>query len=211
MKGPQGLASKFDRRRCRTAKNHRRWVSRCFSFRPAEIEQSSARKLRSGGSLRRATMTRGVTPASDVTDRTKDTTNPGSAAAAGVMPGAWSRADCTDGRLGDRNAAVWECAASRSPPVCRWSETAARQWRCRSRVRVVPNTDATTKAATGLTRLDGVPAGRVARSACGTRAAWSGEIRFGKRMSSGNGATTWSARMKRAAVLIRGFRIALPL
>jgi hypothetical protein len=38
MKGPRGLASEFNRRRCRTAKIHRRWVSGCFSFRPAEIE-----------------------------------------------------------------------------------------------------------------------------------------------------------------------------
>ncbi len=68
MKGPQGLASEFDWRRCRTAKIHRRRVSGCFSFRPAEIERIAARKLRSGGSLRRTTMDRRVTPASDVTD-----------------------------------------------------------------------------------------------------------------------------------------------
>jgi len=36
-KGPPGLASEFNRRRCRTAKDHCRWVSGCFSFRPAEI------------------------------------------------------------------------------------------------------------------------------------------------------------------------------
>jgi len=38
--------------------------------------------------------------------------------------------------------------------------SAARQWRDRSPVRVVPDVDATTKAATGITRLDGVPAER---------------------------------------------------
>ena len=77
----------------------------------------------------------------------------------------------------------------------RRSETAARQWRDRSRVRVVPDIGATTKAATGSTRLDGVPArieqALLARSwpVLGTRVAWSGEIRFGERVSSGDGAT----------------------
>ncbi len=37
--------------------------------------------------------------------------------------------------------------------------SAARQWRDRLYVRVVPDVDATAKAATGITRLDGVPAG----------------------------------------------------
>ena len=37
-------------------------------------------------------MTRGVTPASDVTDWTKTNTNPGSTVVAGVVPGAWFRA-----------------------------------------------------------------------------------------------------------------------
>ncbi len=37
--------------------------------------------------------------------------------------------------------------------------SAARQWRDRLCVRMVPDADATTKAATGITRLDGVPAG----------------------------------------------------
>ena len=61
-------------------------------------------------------MTRGVTPASDVTDRTKIITNPGSTAAAGVVPGAWFRSLSADGQPGDSKAVVWECAASRSLP-----------------------------------------------------------------------------------------------
>jgi hypothetical protein len=106
MKGPQGLASESNQRRCRTAKDHRRWVSGCFSFRPAEITKQHGDlpgcpwRLRSGGSLRRATMTRGVTPASDVTDWTKANANPGSTVAAGVVPGAWLRA-CAGGQPGD--------------------------------------------------------------------------------------------------------------
>ena len=122
MKGPQGLASKFNRRRCRTAKDHRRWVSGRFSFRPAEIVRQHGYlagcswRLCPGGSLGHTTMTRGVTPSSDVTDWMTIITNPGSTAAAGVVPGAWFRSLSADGQPGDSKAVVWECAASRSLP-----------------------------------------------------------------------------------------------
>ncbi len=121
MKGAQALAGEFYRRRCRIAKNHRRWVSGRFSFRPAEISNVMAitprrsGKLCPGGSLGHTTMTRGVTPSSNVNDRAKIITNPGSTAAAGVVPGAWSRDWFAEGRPGDSKAVVWECAASRSP------------------------------------------------------------------------------------------------
>ena len=61
-------------------------------------------------------MTRGVTPSSDVTDWMTIITNPGSTAAAGVVPGTWFRSVPADGRPGDSKAVVWECAASRSLP-----------------------------------------------------------------------------------------------
>ena len=81
--------------------------------------------------------------------------------------------------------------------------SAARQWRfvrvpehgtC---VRVVLDIEATTKAATGITRLDGVPAGAeqallevIPCRFLGKIATWSCEIRSGERVSCGNGATT---------------------
>ena len=74
MRGPQGLASKFNRRRCRIAKDHRRGISGRFSFRPAEIMRRHGHlagcswRLCPGGSLGHTAMTRGVTPSSDVTN-----------------------------------------------------------------------------------------------------------------------------------------------
>ena len=74
--------------------------------------------------------------------------------------------------------------------------SAARQWRfvrmpeygiC---VRVVPDVDATTKAATGITRLDDVLAERWLGRFFEWAATWSGEICSGERVSCGNGATT---------------------
>jgi len=88
---------------------------------------------------------------SDVTVKATVNTNPGTTAAAGVVPGA------SFDRRGASNAAVGECDLSRSDaPFClatdrrRVGETAARQWLARSRLRVVPRSDATTKGLTGF-------------------------------------------------------------
>ncbi len=82
----------------------------------------------------------GVTLDSDVTHRAKEMTNAGTAADAGLVPGAWQ------GQPGDPNSVVGECGLSRS----RFAENgssrmqlggvAARQWGFRLRVRVVPST-----------------------------------------------------------------------
>ena len=90
MKGERSLASEFNRRRCRTVKDHRRGVSGRFLLRPAEIAGGGQRTLCPGGSLGHTTMIRGVTTSSDVTDRMKAITNPGRTIAAAVVGGAWS-------------------------------------------------------------------------------------------------------------------------
>lgn len=56
----QGLAGEFDRRRCRTGKDRRRWVEGCFWFLPLESTlacgvRTRAWRLRRGGSPGRAT------------------------------------------------------------------------------------------------------------------------------------------------------------
>lgn len=82
------------------------------------------------------------------------------------------------------------------------------------RARVVPDADATTKAATGFyfSRLDDVPAGAeqallviVPGRLSGERATWLGEIRSGERMSSGNEAAMKMVMHECMAVLSEGF------
>lgn len=60
-----------------------------------------------------------VTRPSDVTDWWTAVANPGSSAAAGVVPGAPHLRYSAGGRRRDSNAAEWECGLSRSSPMAR--------------------------------------------------------------------------------------------
>ena len=62
---------------------------------------------------------RPVTRPSDVTDWWTTVANPGSSAAAGVVPGAPYLRFSAGGRRRDSNAAEWECGLSRSSPMAR--------------------------------------------------------------------------------------------
>jgi hypothetical protein len=62
---------------------------------------------------------RPVTRPSDVTDWWTIAANPGSSAAAGVVPGAPYLRFSAGGRRRDSNAAEWECGLSRSSPMAR--------------------------------------------------------------------------------------------
>lgn len=79
---------------------------------------------------------------------------------------------------------------------------------------MVPDKDATTKAATGSTRLDGVPARAeqalfvmVPGRFLGKRATWSGEICSGERMSSGNEAAMKMDVHDAHGGFLRGFHL----
>jgi hypothetical protein len=93
MRGPRGLASECCGRRCRTAKNRRRWIRGRFPFRSPEITSPRAwcKRLRPGRAGSAAAVPRGK-PSSDVTHSAKEMTNAGKTAGAGLVPGAspWS-------------------------------------------------------------------------------------------------------------------------
>ena len=107
-KGPQGLASQFNERRCQTVKTQRRRVGERFYVRFPEI---MSRKAHGNYGVREDVHTTMVSlgrrPDSDVTRWTKTMTNAGRSVATGVVAGAWL------GRPGISNATDWECGSSR--------------------------------------------------------------------------------------------------
>ncbi len=82
MKGPRGLASDFDRRRCRTANASHRWVGMSLYILHAEIA-ACRRKRGSGGSQGPAMRRPGAKAPSDVNGRKKAIDNLGRTTAAG--------------------------------------------------------------------------------------------------------------------------------
>ena len=71
--GREGLAGKFERRRCRTAQAKRRWVSESFSFLLAEIDGARPGVLRGNYAAREGGhTTQGREPSSQRRDRSDD-------------------------------------------------------------------------------------------------------------------------------------------
>ena len=88
-------------------KDQSRWVRGSFLVLPPEITPMSANCDWAGVRYIRP-WSLWVTPDSDVTTRMTTTPKAGSTVVAGLVSGAWR------GQPGVSNAAVWECAASRS-------------------------------------------------------------------------------------------------
>ena len=84
MKGAKALASKYDQRRCRTAKeNERRVREELLCSAPGNLRSIDRWKLRQGGSLGRALVFWAVTSPSDVTGCATFVTNRGRSRDAG--------------------------------------------------------------------------------------------------------------------------------
>ncbi len=114
MKGPKGLASESDWRRCRTAKaitpmgKGELLRSTPRNCRPRSAQTVSRRNRRTRREARR------VTPPSDVTSRAEASANLGRTVAAGVVLRCEDSGRAPRGHPRDSNAAVWECGPSRS-------------------------------------------------------------------------------------------------
>lgn len=89
MNGAQALASKPSQRRYHTGNARYRRVRGSFWFLPPETTRADAWGLCRDGSPGHTRACRGVTPATDVNVKAKSAANAGTAASAGVVPGAW--------------------------------------------------------------------------------------------------------------------------
>ena len=128
MKGPRGLASEFCGRRCQTANDFSRWVRGRFYVRSPEIggrvssRHDACRDDAGSGEPRIRLRSRRVMPASDVSHRAKTMTNAGTAAAAGMVSGAWAWSPgCVP-----KEAVAGECGLSRSLRRSEWKLAASR-------------------------------------------------------------------------------------